>query len=175
MRVSTVDETMPPIIGTAMRRITSDPAPTLQRIGKRPAMMATTVIIFGRTRSTAPAIIARRTSACASRGLPAGIGCSLTQRVIEIDEHHHAGLGRDAGKRDKADSNGNAHIVAEPPHEPGAADEREGDRQHDDERLGQPPEIEIKQHKNKDQRRRDDDAKLGGGALKYSNCPLHSM
>ena len=41
---------MPPTIGTAMRRITSDPRTRYQRIGKKPAMMATTVIIFGRTR-----------------------------------------------------------------------------------------------------------------------------
>ena len=45
---------MPPIIGAAMRRITSDPVPVLHRIGSSPAMIAVTVIIFGRTRSTAP-------------------------------------------------------------------------------------------------------------------------
>jgi hypothetical protein len=58
IRVSRVDDTMPPTIGAAMRRITSEPAPTLHMIGKRPAMIATTVIIFGRTRSTAPSITA---------------------------------------------------------------------------------------------------------------------
>src|SRR5262249_648751 len=56
--VSTVDDTMPPIIGTAIRCITSAPVPWLHMIGSRPAMMAATVIIFGRTRSTAPAITA---------------------------------------------------------------------------------------------------------------------
>ena len=40
-----------------MRCITSDPVPWLQRMGRRPAMMAATVIIFGRTRSTAPTAI----------------------------------------------------------------------------------------------------------------------
>ena len=45
---------MPPIIGTAMRWITSDTVPVLQRIGSRPATIAHTVIILGRTRSTAP-------------------------------------------------------------------------------------------------------------------------
>jgi len=49
---------MPPIIGTAMRCITSAPAPWLHMIGNSPAMMAQTVIIFGRTRSTAPLMIA---------------------------------------------------------------------------------------------------------------------
>ena len=38
--VSSVEVTMPPIIGTAMRCMISDPVPWLQRIGRRPAMMA---------------------------------------------------------------------------------------------------------------------------------------
>ena len=58
MRVSSVEETMPPIIGTAMRCMTSEPVPVLHMMGSRPAMMATTVIILGRTRSTAPIMIA---------------------------------------------------------------------------------------------------------------------
>ncbi|GJE69572.1 hypothetical protein CHKEEEPN_1100 [Methylorubrum podarium] len=41
-----------------MRCMISDPAPVLHRMGSRPAMMATTVIIFGRTRSTAPTMMA---------------------------------------------------------------------------------------------------------------------
>ena len=56
--VSSVDDVMPPIIGTAMRCMISDPAPVLHMIGSRPAMMATTVIILGRTRSTAPTMMA---------------------------------------------------------------------------------------------------------------------
>jgi hypothetical protein len=34
-----VEETIPPIIGTAMRCITSEPEPVLQRIGTMPAMI----------------------------------------------------------------------------------------------------------------------------------------
>ncbi len=49
---------MPPIIGTAMRCMTSEPVPVLHRMGRSPAVMATTVIILGRTRSTAPTMIA---------------------------------------------------------------------------------------------------------------------
>src|ERR1700720_3383773 len=56
--VSRVEDTIPPIIGTAIRCITSAPVPLLHMIGRSPAMMAATVIIFGRTRSTAPASIA---------------------------------------------------------------------------------------------------------------------
>jgi hypothetical protein len=40
--------------------ISSEPVPWLHRIGSSPAMIAVTVIIFGRTRSTAPAMIAAR-------------------------------------------------------------------------------------------------------------------
>ena len=54
MRVRSVDEIIPPIIGTAIRCMTSDPLPVLHMTGSRPPMMAVTVIIFGRTRSTAP-------------------------------------------------------------------------------------------------------------------------
>ena len=107
--VSTVDDTMPPIIGTAMRCITSEPAPWLHRIGNSPAMMATTVIIFGRTRSTAPSMIA----ACRSVGVRRGLRAvqsrlPLVQCIVEIDQHHDAGLGGDAGERDEADGDGDA-------------------------------------------------------------------
>ena len=49
---------MPPIIGTAMRCMISEPVPLLHMIGNKPPLMATTVIILGRTRSTAPSMIA---------------------------------------------------------------------------------------------------------------------
>ena len=54
---------MPPTMGTAIRRISSEPVPVLHKIGSKPAMMAVTVIIFGRTRSTAPDMMAARRSA----------------------------------------------------------------------------------------------------------------
>ena len=57
---------MPPTIGAATRRITSEPVPVLHMIGSRPAMIATTVIIFGRTRSTAPSTMASRRSRASS-------------------------------------------------------------------------------------------------------------
>src|SRR5437870_1819215 len=50
----TVEVMTPPTIGVAMRFITSAPAPWLQRIGSRPAMMTAAVIALGRTRLTAP-------------------------------------------------------------------------------------------------------------------------
>jgi hypothetical protein len=57
-RVSTVDEIIPPTIGAAIRLMTSEPVPVPHMMGNRPAMIATTVIILGRTRSTAPSMTA---------------------------------------------------------------------------------------------------------------------
>ena len=50
----TVEVTTPPIMGVAMRFMTSAPAPWLQRMGSRPAMMTEAVMALGRTRLTAP-------------------------------------------------------------------------------------------------------------------------
>ncbi len=41
--VSTVALTMPPTMGAAMRRMTSEPVPPPSMMGSRPAMMAATV------------------------------------------------------------------------------------------------------------------------------------
>jgi hypothetical protein len=56
--VSTVVLIMPPTMGAAIRFITLAPVPLPARIGNRPAMMAVTVIISGRTRSTPPSMTA---------------------------------------------------------------------------------------------------------------------
>lgn len=56
--VSRVLEIIPPTIGAAIRFIVLAPVSVPQRIGSNPAMIAVTVIIFGRTRSTAPSTIA---------------------------------------------------------------------------------------------------------------------
>ena len=104
---------MPPIIGTAMRCMTSEPVPVLHRIGTSPAMMATTVIIFGRTRSTAPSMIASLHVGAGERPtFSHALGRDLGQRVVEIDQHHDAGFGGDARKRDEADRDGDGHIEA---------------------------------------------------------------
>ena len=50
--------TIPPIIGAAIRFITLAPVPLDHMIGKSPAMIAVTVMILGRTRSTAPSMTA---------------------------------------------------------------------------------------------------------------------
>ena len=57
-RVSKVALTMPPIIGAAIRFITSAPADVDHMIGSSPMNAAATVISFGRARFTAPWTIA---------------------------------------------------------------------------------------------------------------------
>ena len=49
---------IPPIIGAAMRCMTSEPVPVPMKIGIRPATMTATVMALGRTRNTAPSMIA---------------------------------------------------------------------------------------------------------------------
>ena len=56
--MSTVELTIPPIIGAAIRFITVEPVSVLYMMGSRPAIMAVTVIILGRTLSTPPIMIA---------------------------------------------------------------------------------------------------------------------
>ena len=68
--VRIVDEIMPPTIGAAMRFITSAPVPVLHKIGKRPIMVVSTVISFGRMRCAAPSTIASRRSSWV-RSVPA--------------------------------------------------------------------------------------------------------
>lgn len=53
-----VELIIPPTIGAAMRFMVSPPVPWLHMIGNKPAMIAETVIIFGRTRCTAPSMMA---------------------------------------------------------------------------------------------------------------------
>ena len=49
---------MPPIIGAAIRFITSAPAPWDHMMGSSPTNMTVTVIILGRRRLTAPSMMA---------------------------------------------------------------------------------------------------------------------
>ena len=77
--------------------------------------------------------------------------------MVEIDEHDDAGFGRDAGERDKTDHHGDAEVVIEQPHEPQPADQRERQAEHDDQRLGDAPEVEVQQQEDDEQRQRHDD------------------
>jgi hypothetical protein len=162
-------------MGAAMRLMTSEPVPVPHMIGSRPAMMATTVIILGRTRSTAPSITARRGRRA---GLAPGSAALLPARlpgVVEVDQHHHAGLRRHAGQRDEADRHGHRQVVAEQPHQPDAADQREGHREHHDQRLGHAPEVEVEQQEDDQQRHRHTIFSFSMARSMYSNWPLQVM
>lgn len=56
--VSTVVETIPPTMGVAMCRVSSDPVPVLNMTGSNPMTLPEMVIITGRIRYTAPWITA---------------------------------------------------------------------------------------------------------------------
>ena len=56
------DVMIPPIMGAAIRFITSPPAPTDHMMGSSPNSMQATVITFGRRRLTAPTTMASRRS-----------------------------------------------------------------------------------------------------------------
>ena len=42
--------------------------------------------------------------------------------MVEVDQHHDAGLGGDAGQRDEAHRHRHRQVVVQPPHQPHAAD-----------------------------------------------------
>jgi len=95
---------MPPTIGAAMRRITSLPVPSIHMIGTRAAIVVTTVITFGRTRSTGAGhdgiaeLGERRTAPCGAAAL-----LRLLPGVVQVDDHHNTGFGGHAGQRNEAD------------------------------------------------------------------------
>ena len=100
----------PPIIGAAIRFITSAPAPWLHMIGSKPIRIAMIVITFGRMRFTAPSIIASWRSSIVSH---ASLGAPFFVGVLQIEKHDHAGFSIHSGQRDNADPNGDAHVVSQ--------------------------------------------------------------
>jgi hypothetical protein len=99
-------------------------------------------------------MIARSRSVRVSVCLGFAAACSAPG-LIEIDQHDDAGLSGDTGKGDEADRDRDAHIVAEPPHQPGAADQRERtDSMTISVSASRPS---IKQHKDDEQRGRHND------------------
>jgi hypothetical protein len=76
----------------------------------RPARITATVIAFGRTRSTAPSRIASSSTGSVSRA-----ATSRLQRLLQVQQHHHAELGGHAGQRDEADAGGHRQVVAQRP------------------------------------------------------------
>ena len=78
---------IPPIIGAAIRLITSEPVPVPMRIGNKPARMTATVIAFG-TDSEQGTFAHGGFDRLVVRLWP-----TLRERLFEVDQHHHAELG----------------------------------------------------------------------------------
>src|SRR6266496_3284925 len=104
--------TTPPIIGAAMRFMTSAPACITgdHMIGSKPKRIAHTVMIFGLMQ-------------IAHRG-HSPLGFEFFPCVIEVEQHDDAGLGVESSERDESNPNGDAHVVAENKKKPESADQR---------------------------------------------------
>src|SRR5438132_6731365 len=89
-------------------------------------------------------------------------------RLIDIDQHHNADLRSDAAQRDEAYGGRDRHVVAEQIHQPKSAGQGEGQRRHDQQRIGETAENQIEQDKNNHQRRRHHELQLLG-------CPLQEL
>ena len=94
--------------------------------------------------------------------------------MIEIDQHDHPGFRSDPGEGDEPDRNRDGHVEPHEPHQPDAADQREGQRQHDDHGFGEPPEVEIEQQEDQCQGQRDDDREALFGAFEILELPAPS-
>src|ERR1035441_6714221 len=113
---------MPPIMGAAMRFITSAPAPVLHMMGASPTNMVATVMTLGRMRLMAPWTIASRRSA--TEFMPAR-QAALFVRQFQVEQHEHSRLGIDAHQRDQPHPYADAHVVAQQVEQPDGADPRE--------------------------------------------------
>ncbi len=87
------------------------------------------------------------------------------QRLVEVDQHDHAGLCGDAGQGDEAHRDRDAHVEPHEPDQPQAAGQREGHRQHDDHGLGDAAEVEMEQDEDQQQGRRHDEHQPGLGSF----------
>src|SRR5258708_2351996 len=137
----------PPIIGVAMRFITSAPACEAgdHMIGSRPKRMAQTVIILGRIRSTAPSF----TAAYRSPILFIRPGETVfVERVIKIEQHHHTGFSVQTSQSNEADPNRNAHIVTEQVKQPERSYQRERHRQQNNKRSSDRVSVHVDEHEN---------------------------
>jgi len=83
------DETMPPIIGTAMRSLTSELVPLLHSIGSSPAMMANTVFVFGGPHALDRSFHDRRAQIGPHdhSSFPGHQLAPLPKRVVEMNQH----------------------------------------------------------------------------------------
>jgi len=88
---------MPPTIGAAVRRITSEPVPLPNMIGSRPAITTATVMASGRTRSA----FHDRLTQVAHRFQAPFVLVPL-QSLVDVNQHHHAKFRRNARQYDES-------------------------------------------------------------------------
>ena len=161
---------MPPIIGAAMRCMTSAPVPRSSMIGSRPARITATVIAFGRTRSTAPSwmAVAAASPAIGARLPPA----RASQALLQVEQHHHAELGRDAGQRDEADRRATDRLWPSSQMSQKPPTSANGSVGHDQQRLVEAAEGQVEQHEDDGERDRHDELEPSPSARsRYSNWP----
>ncbi len=77
-------------IDSPIRNVTSYPVHTLQMISSKPGMIATTGIIFGRTRSMSPSTMTGCNSAALdSARRVATLFSRCFKRFVQVDQHDH--------------------------------------------------------------------------------------
>ena len=119
-------------MGAAIRFITSAPAPVDHMIGTSPKKAQATVMTLGRTRLTAPCMMASFRS---SRLRIASGRLRLVVGEVEVQEHEDAGLGVESQQGDQADPDADRDVVAEGVEQPDRADRGKGHGEQHDERL----------------------------------------
>ena len=124
--------TMPPSIGAAMRHhFRPTPVPLPHMIGNSPARITATVIALGereapRLRGWRPARSAVLVATLRDANIPG---------VLQVQQHDHAELGRHAASAMKPTARRHRQVVVQQPQQPDAADQREGQGRHDQQRL----------------------------------------
>ena len=137
--------TSPPIMGAAIRFMTSAPVPVLQSTGTRPMIHRgdgheLRAEPLRRALDDALAKLGERTQLVPSAATP-------VVRQRQIEQHHDARLRVQAGERDDADPDRDADVVVEEIEKPDRADERERHRQHHDERFDERLRVEVEERK----------------------------
>ena len=85
--------------------------------------------------------------------------------LVKVYQHYHAGFHRNSGESDHPHPHGNGKTVIQQVHQPDAAHQRQGQRPHQNQHLGEIAEIEVEQHDDDSQGKRHDIAQTLFGPL----------
>ena len=85
--------------------------------------------------------------------------------VLQVQQHDHPELGRDAGQGDEAHAGGHRQVEAEPVEQPDAARQGKGQGGHDQQGLAEAAESQVEQHEDNQQSRRHHPGQPRIGAL----------